>query len=36
MNGKVDILKAQTTDSVSNISFLFIERVFSTEQKRFF
>ena len=36
INRTVDILKRQTTDSVQNTSFLFIERTFSTEQSRKF
>ena len=30
------MLKARTTDSVQNISFLFTEKNFSTEKKKFF
>ena len=35
MNGTVDRLKTQTTDAVQNISFLSIERTFSTQKNSF-
>ena len=35
-NGTVDVLKTQTTVSVQNILFLYIERNFSTDKNRLF